>query len=169
MSSFVPSYLDEKARAYIQMAQEDRARIVIDANLSVDFHDCSIEVLDYYLIKFGFNFVDWLSEEQKRELLCLLWGRRNGTLGLIANILKIWDQNAKIIEKDLLEDSMWFDFSIILSKLVALTQKKEIEKMIMMMKPVRSRLISFEAQTLLAHDRTFTRNSEITYGGYLNG
>jgi hypothetical protein len=187
MSSFVPSYLDEKARAYIQMAQEDRARIVIDANLSVDFKDCNSEVLDYFLIKYGFDFVDWMTTVQKRALLSILWQSKKGTIGFIQKLLTLWDGKAFFLERNRLlkydakyqrdgsinrntyRMSGWYQFSIRLSRPSTVKQKNQIEKLIQKIKPVRSELIEFDIQTFIGHDGQIKRNGNYNYGGYING
>lgn len=187
MSSFLPSYLDEKARAYIQMTQEDRAKIIMDANLSVDFDNCNIAVLDYYLVKYGFYFIDWLTIIQKRNLLSLLFQGRNATLGFIKELLNLWDDKAIVLERNILPKydakykrdgsinrntygmSSWYQFSIRLSRPLAVKQKVQIEQLIKKIKPIRSEFVSFDAQTLIGHDRQLKRNKSFTYGGFMNG
>jgi len=187
MSSFIPSYLDEKARAYIQIAQEDRARIMIDANLSVDFKNCNSEVLDYFLVKYGFDFIDWLTIIQKRALLNLLWENKIGTIGFIKKLLTLWDDKAIVLERNRLPKydakykrdgiinrntygvSSWYQFLIRLSRPLTVKQKVQIRKLIQRIKPVRSELISFDAQDFIGHDKQIKRNGNYTYGGYING
>jgi len=187
MSSFIPSYLDEKVRTYIQMAQEDRARIMIDANLSVDFEDCNSEVLDYFLVKYEFDFIDWLTTIQKRALVNLLWKNKRGAIGFVKKLLALWDDKAIVLERNRLPRydakhrrdgsidrntygmSSWYQFSIRLSRPLTIKQKVQIEKLIQKIKPVRSELINFDTQTFIGHDNQIKRNGNYTYGGYING
>ena len=184
--SLIPNFEDKKIHI-LDNAIEEKFKFNIINNPLHPSH-CPAIFLPFVAKEYDID-ISLFSEEEAREILSsAIWSKTKvGTLAAVKNAINTFDEDAVLLDfknvprRDgtISRDGTikytnfgidhWAKYSVRLSRPMSLSQKSRLILLLSAIAPARCELISIDAQSTIIHDGVIKRNSNYTYGGYING